>query len=277
MKNILTIDLEDWYHGLLSLDRSTVKYKKLPVRIKDSASRIIELLEEKKTKATFFVLGEIAEKNPDLVENISKQKHEVAVHGFSHTLANQMTEREFREDIRRARETIKEITKQTPIGYRAPFFSLKRSMAYAFEILAEEGFKYDSSIFPAKTPLYGDAKASRFPFFISGPGWKIKEFPPSTFKIGGLSMPVAGGFYLRSLPVFLIASIIRKINREGFPFILYFHPWEIDDKQPKPEGLSFREKFTHYHNLSLTYNKLKYLLENFEFGSVQEFEKTNGE
>lgn len=266
MKNILTIDLEDWYHGLLSQQKIT---KHTPEkRIIKPAYTLLKLLKQNNARATFFVLGSVANALPVLIKDISNVGHEIGIHGYSHIPVNKLDKQEFEQDIQKAKKSIKNIISKDPVSYRAPFFSLKQNMKWAFEILAHKGIKYDSSIFPAKTPLYGDKNAPRFPFWIHGQNWKIKELPLSTLKIGKFVLPIAGGFYLRALPISAINKSIKKINRQNKRFILYVHPWEIDTSQPKPKLITIRERVSHYYNLSSTFDKLTYLLKNFEFGSI---------
>ena len=272
MKNILTIDVEEWYHALFSQHQSIKAEEQPPARIKEVIDKVLDLLKRNTTTATFFILGEVAERFPEIVRRISDDQHEIAVHSQRHRIVAQISPEEFREDICQARDCIRDITSKTPCGFRAPAFSLRRDMRWAFKILSEEGFKYDSSIFPTKNLLYGDPGAPRFPFWLRGDNWKIKEFPPSVLKIGKISIPVAGGFYLRGLPLKLITHSIKVINKLGFSFVLYFHPWELDLGQPRPKGLTFRENFTHYLNRSSMLPKLEYLLNNFEFTSVANLE-----
>lgn len=272
MKNILTIDVEEWYHALFSQQKSIDAGIKYESRIQSSVYKILHLLKKKKTTATFFVLGGVANKFPGLIQNISNENHEIAIHGYRHKQIKQMTPGEFRREICEARDCIKKIISKNPIGYRAPAFSLKQNMDWAFKILSEEGFLYDSSIFPTKNPLYGEPNAPRFPFWIEGKDWRIKEFPPSTLKVCGILVPVSGGFYLRTLHLSFIEHAIKEANKRGFSFILYFHPWELDVEQPRPKGITFRERFTHYFNLSTTFKKLEYLLNNFKFASIAEVE-----
>ncbi|HVP41537.1 MAG TPA: XrtA system polysaccharide deacetylase, partial [Candidatus Krumholzibacteriaceae bacterium] len=247
-------------------------------------------------KATFFVLGWIAERYPDLVRRIQKEGHEIACHGYGHRLVYAQSRDEFTQDIRRAKSILEDITGAKVMGYRAPSYSITNKSQWAFEILAEEGFKYDSSIFPIHHDFYGMPEAPRFPFAISLNGNNnvefsmlncesnvfnnsklntqnshfIIEFPLSTVKVLGTNFPISGGGYFRLFPYLLIKRGLRSINeKEGRPFIFYMHPWEIDSDQPRVKGLSSRSSFRHYVNLDKTESRFRRLLKDFQFSTVK--------
>jgi polysaccharide deacetylase family protein (PEP-CTERM system associated) len=246
-------------------------------------------------KATFFILGWLAERYPDLVRRIQKEGHEIACHGYAHRLVYTQSRDEFRQDIKRAKSTLEDITGSEVVGYRAPSYSITDKSQWAFEVLAEEGFKYDSSIFPIRHDFYGMPNAPRFPFVVSlngtdnvefsvlnfelnsfspsplAPRHSLIEFPISTIKLFGQNVPISGGGYFRLFPYSLIRKGLRNINeKEGKPFIFYMHPWEIDPNQPRVNGVSSRSKFRHYVNLDKTEIKFKRLLNDFQFSTIRQ-------
>jgi polysaccharide deacetylase family protein (PEP-CTERM system associated) len=268
IKNILSIDVEEWFQvenlkKVISPQAWSYCEKRLPANI----SEILNLLEEKGVKATFFVLGWIAEHFPEIVEAIQKKGHEISTHGYSHSLVFTQTEKEFREDVKKSLEIIEKLTGQPVLGYRAPSFSINSRCLWAFEVLSELGIRYDSSIFPIRHPEYGMPSAPRFPHnLMLKNGKELKEFPLSTVRFFGLNLPVAGGAYLRIFPYWYNRWGIKKLNSEGRSAIVYFHPWEIDPDQPR-EQIGFFKGFRHYTNLDLMKRKINKLLEEFEFTS----------
>ena len=270
MKNILSIDVEDWYHGLFSLSGFTINPSK--DRVRQEVNLLFDFLKRKNTIGTIFILGEIVEKYPDIVQKFFKHGFEIGVHTYSHKRVNQMTPLEFSEDLKKCKDVINNAIAVNPVGFRAPAFSINHDMNWAFEILCQEGFKFDSSLFPTLNPLYGDIKSPLTPFSICNSFGSIKEFPMSTLNIMGVPFPVAGGFYLRALPLWIVEWGIKQCNENGYPFILYMHPWEIDPKQTKPSLINNRERITHYYNVKNTLKKLDYLLEKYEFTSFEHYE-----
>jgi polysaccharide deacetylase family protein (PEP-CTERM system associated) len=271
IRNALSFDVEDYFQVAAFsdvVDRST--WDTRPSRVEGNTGRLLELLAKRGLRATFFVLGWIAERHPKLVRDIAASDHEVACHGFSHELIYRQTRECFRAETRRAR-LILEDQAQTPIrGYRAASWSITRNSLWALEILHEEGFVYDSSIFPTHHDIYGIPGALRHPHRISLPqGGSLLEFPPSTLRIGRLNLPVAGGGYFRLLPLELTRWAIRRINSEGSPFLFYLHPWEIDPGQPRLDG-GLKSRFRHYTNLAGCERKLRALLDEFPMGTLWE-------
>lgn len=272
IKNILTIDLEDWYHGLLSQQKSIRTGKIFDERIEDATETLFGLIKKRGNKGTFFVVGELAHRYPKVIQEIANDGHEIGVHSYSHKRVSEMTPEEFRYDLQKCKKAIYGAISKYPISYRAPAFSIKKKMGWAFKILAEEGFRYDSSLFPTMNPLYGDISAPRVPFSIKEVDNKIKEFPLTTLDVLGIPLPVAGGFYLRVLPLLLIMFSVERCNNNGIPFILYVHPWDIDQGQPRPVGISTRERITHYCNIGGAFQKLECLLDKYNFTSIEQFE-----
>ena len=268
MKNALSIDLEDWF-CVYNL-RDVVRRKDWDIqelRIDQSTRLILKLLSIHNTKATFFVLGWIAEQVPGLVREIEEEGHEIATHGYSHTLLTEMTRQSFEEDLKRALEVTKACTHQEILGFRAPSFSITDKTSWAFEILERNGIRYDSSVFPiAFHPDYGVPNSPLSIYKISA---FLTEFPLSCVEILGRRIPCSGGGYFRMYPYLLTKSLLKRCNREGRPAIFYFHPWEVDSKQPRVK-LSWLKRWRHYYNLDKTLNRLDRLLSDFEFTSVKE-------
>ncbi len=269
MMNALTIDVEEYFNvsnfeGYIPRSR----WCYVPMRIEESTLKILELLSVHGVRATFFVLGWVAERLSSLIREIRSAGHEIASHGYDHRLAYEMNPEEFRKDIQRSKAIIEDITGEPVHGYRATSYSLIRSNISYLRILAEEGFLYDSSVFPVHHDRYGIPEWFRFPAMVSEGGCNIYEVPPSTFNILGYNLPIAGGGYLRLFPIQFLSYCLRKINNvENRPAVVYFHPWELDPDQPRIK-LSLSKGFRHYNNLHKTENKISYLLKRFTFGRV---------
>lgn len=271
--NALTIDVEDYFHVTAFKGRiSPDKWDRLPARVFDNTSRSLDLLDEFGVKATFFILGWVAERYPDLVKRIRDSRHEIACHGHGHQLLHDIGPEAFREDVRKARGILEDIGGAQVRGYRAPSYSITAKSLWALDILIEEGFEYDSSIFPVMHDIYGIRDACRFPHVIERPCGRLVEFPLSTVsvKLPGcdLRLPVAGGGYLRLLPAWTLLRALRRINRqEGRPAVLYFHPWEIDPAQPRIRACG-KSRLRHYLNLHTTEGKLRLLLDRLPFAPM---------
>mgnify|MGYP006293476681 CR=1 FL=1 len=269
--NALTIDVEDWFQVANLQDIVNFNdWDKFESRISLTLTQILNLLQDKKAQATFFVLGWIAERFPDLIKQIGNNGHEIATHGYSHKCIYDMTEKDFKEDLKKSIEVLGSITGKDILGYRAPNYSIIPNTTWAFKILAECGIQYDSSIFPIKHNRGGFMTAPRFPFIIDlEHNGKLIEFPLSTLRLFGNNFPVAGGAYLRLYPYWFIRSALKRLNSSGKPIIIYFHPWEIDFLQPRLKT-NFSSKLKHYGNLALTEQKLTRLLSDFKFASVSD-------
>ena len=270
MKNIMTFDIEDWYHANYEEVDSSVcaTYEE---RVQEPTRKILQLLKKTKTSATFFVLGHVAERFPKLISEIADEGHEVASHGYNHKLVYKQTREEFIEDIGKSKHILENIIGEKIIGYRAPSWSVSVSKTpWAWKSLKDVGFLYDSSIFPFKTFLYGDGKSNPYSHEIYLEGNKsIYEAPPSIIKFFNARFPFSGGFYFRLLPLKVIEFGIRRLNRKSCPAILYLHPREIDTEQPKLR-LNFRNNFIHYYNIKNTENKLCRLLSRHKFTSIED-------
>ena len=279
MLNILTIDLEDYF--MVSAFEGVVKredWDKYESRIEHNTHRLLNILNgsfrnpqsaiRNPVRATFFCLGWVAERYPHLIREIHQQGHEIGCHSYDHRLVYGMTPDEFREDIRKSKRLLEDAIGAEVIGYRAPSYSITKNSLWAFEVLIEEGFKYDSSIFPIRHDRYGIPGWERFPHILQGPGQGLHEFPLSTWQVWGLNLPIAGGGYLRHLPYALTHNGILAVNKGGHPVVIYLHPWEFDREQPR-EALSPLTSFRHYHNLGEAMEKkLKLLLHNFSFAPL---------
>jgi polysaccharide deacetylase family protein (PEP-CTERM system associated) len=266
MKNALTVDLEDYFHVSAYSGKVRIEeWDSYPSRVAANTDRLLSLLAENNCLATFFVLGWVAEKKPEIVARVAAAGHEIACHSLLHRSVFNLTPQEFREDTHRAKAVIEDATGKQVRGYRAPSFSVIEKSFWALNILVEEGFQYDSSIFPVEHPSYGVPNAPRTPYWINTASGRILEFPMPTVKIGSKRSPIGGGAYLRFLPYSYTRWAIRHLNQhESFPVCVYIHPWELDPEQPRLGGnLSTRAR--HYFGLGGTEAKLKKLLRDVEF------------
>jgi polysaccharide deacetylase family protein (PEP-CTERM system associated) len=264
--NAFTVDFEDWYQGLEIHKIDT--WHKFEPRIERNCVKILEILKAYDVKATFFVLGYLAEKFPDLIKMIHNLGHEIGSHGFSHTQVFRLSRGEFDSEIKRTNEAICKITGKQPIGFRAPIFSIIQQSYWAFDVLVANDFKYDSSIYPTLNYRYGVVKGNRFRHEITTEtGRKIIEIPVATARFMRQSLPVGGGAYFRVWPYAVTGWAFRKLNRQGRPAVFYIHPWEIDPGQPRIQ-LPKRLSLTHYHRLPSTEGKLRNLLSDFRFSSM---------
>ena len=269
--NAFTVDLEDWYHGLTRTLATPERWSSLPKRAENTIPLLLDLLSESGVRATFFILGDLAEKHPNLIKRISDRGHELGSHGFSHKPIDQLSPEEFRKELEKSREIIAKLTGISPVGYRAPQFSINQKCTWAFKVLAESGFEYDSSVFPARSLFYGYPGASRKPYkpLLNS---NIMEYPVATIRIGKLTVPVAGGVYNRMLPYSIIKWSLRRINQEECPAVIYLHPWELDKQQPRIP-VSSRERITHYGRRNSLDHKLKSLFLDFKFLPLGEVHK----
>ena len=267
MLNALTIDLEDWYQGLTSTGKQIDRWDMYEDRVIENSERLLDVFNQAKVKATFFVLGYVADQFPQLIRMIAEAGHEIGLHSYLHQRVVLLTPDQFRADVLRGREAVEKASGMKVIGYRAPMFSINKSRMWALEILHELGFVYDSSIFPIRNGYYGFPEAPRFPYHPLEEQ-SFVEFPLSTVRFFGINWPAAGGFYLRLLPYTLFRLGVQRINDEGKPAIIYLHPWDLDPDQPYPDP-TLRERFTHYYNLHTAESKLINLLHDFRFGPLR--------
>ncbi len=273
MLNALTIDVEDYFQvNAFAKHVQQDQWDSFPLRVDDNTRRILDLLDTFAIKATFFILGWVAQRLPDLVKEIHHRGHEIACHGYGHELIYQIGPERFRADIRRAKSLLEDQCGVRVCGYRAPSYSITKQSLWALDILVEEGFTYDSSIFPVLHDTYGIPDAERFPHTIQTKFGPLVEFPLTTlpFHLGWKKMrlPIAGGGYLRLLPAELVRWGIARINQQELqPAVLYFHPWEIDPDQPRIKA-GLKSRFRHYLNLDKTEGKLRKLLSSLQFGTM---------
>ena len=270
--NALTIDVEDYY--MVSAFADVVKFEdwsKYESRVERNTIRILDMLDKYNVKATFFVLGWIAQHYPKLVRDIHNRGHEVASHGYNHRLAYDLSLKEFQEDTRISKTLIEDIISVPVIGYRAASYSILKQSFWALDILIEEGFIYDSSIFPIYHDLYGYPEFSRFAVKIYREGvGEIIEAPLSTIRVFGKNIPIAGGGYLRLFPIQFTEWAIQRLNaKERQPALIYLHPWEIDTEQPRLNG-SRRSVFRQYINIDTTARKIERILKSLRLGTIQE-------
>ncbi len=276
MFNALSIDVEDYFQ--VSGFESCVArrdWDNFPSRVVENTQRILGILGEHDVNATFFVLGWVAEKYPDLVKEIDASGHEIGSHSYWHRLIYDLTPDEFRDDLRRSKSVLENIIGRAVVAYRAPTFSITRRSLWALEILTEEGIQFDSSIFPARHDRYGIPGANREIHLVETVAGRIWEFPISMATLWGLSLPASGGGYFRLFPYRLTRSLISSVNRGGRPVMFYLHPWELDPQQPIVNGAGYFARKRHRINLDSTESKLERLLGDFSFGSMEDVLKSH--
>lgn len=264
--NAFTVDLEEWFQGLTSTNPLIDQWPSFESRVVAATENLLSVLHNHRVQATFFVLGYLADQHPALIRRIHVAGHEIAVHGYYHRFVSRLTPDEFAQEIARTSATLTRITGERPLGHRAPYFSFTPDTTWAFTILQEHGFHYDSSIFPARSLLYGMPQAPRFPHWLDA--YQLMEFPISTLRLGGVNWPMAGGFYGRLLPYPLLRWAINQLNQQGQPAIYYLHPWELDTGQQYHQ-VTFRERISHYHGRSRLAPKLEKLFTDFHFTSLR--------
>jgi polysaccharide deacetylase family protein (PEP-CTERM system associated) len=262
--NALTVDLEDWYHGLELPPR---RWRQFEDRLAAPCARLLDILGECDVRATFFVLGDVAERQPDLIREVASAGHEIGTHGCSHRFVYEQEEDEFRADIQRSTQLLERCGCDDVIGHRAPYFSITRESLWALDVLPELGIRYDSSIFPVTNYRYGIPDARPVPHLLSG--GSLVEFPISIWRVAGQKIPVAGGAYFRLLPYSVTRRGLAAINRSGHPAVFYIHPWELDPDHPRIP-LPRRIAITHYANLGATERLLRRLLHDFSFAPMRE-------
>jgi polysaccharide deacetylase family protein (PEP-CTERM system associated) len=278
MLNALTIDVEDYYH--VSGFESVIHFEDwghYESRVERNTLRLLDLLDAHHTKATFFVLGWVAARFPHLVRTLHERGHEVGSHGYAHQRIYTQTPEQFRQETRRSMRILEDATGRPIYGYRAASYSITRESLWALQILQEEGFTYDSSIFPIHHDRYGIPGYQRFCHVLNGHrGKRLLEFPISTVRLAGSNIPIAGGGYLRLFPYSFIRWGIRHINvREDQPALVYLHPWEIDPGQPRIPANAL-SRFRQYVNLEKTEGRLIHLLQDFTFGTMLAVLKDRG-
>ncbi len=270
VKHYLSFDVEEHFH--VSAFASPMRRRHwdcFESRVERNVQKILALLDEHEIRTTFFVLGWVAERHPRMIRDLVKQGHEVASHGYAHELVTAQTPALFREDVRKTKRILEDVTGTSVLGYRAPSFTITTETQWALPILVEEGYAYDSSIFPVFHDRYGVPGATPWCHelsTVSGPLWEI---PPSSFGAFGLRVPVAGGGYFRLFPYPVLRIMLKRLEKDGYPLVMYFHPWELDPAQPRMQG-TLTSQIRHYLNLEKTESRLKCLLQDFAFCPLRE-------
>ena len=270
--NALSVDVEEYYHGMeFEAALPGRQRESLPSRVEGNVDRVLALLAEHEVYATFFTVGQVAEDHPEMIRKIDGAGHEVACHSYRHELVYRQSPEEFRTDIRRAKAVLEDLIGKVVIGYRAPNYSIQAEQQWAYRILLEEGFLYDSSVYPIVHDRYGQADAPRFSYEISRAGdQSLLEFPIGTVQIAGVNFPIGGGGYFRLFPERLFRLGIRRVNtKDNQPVMFYFHPWELDSDQPRP-AMPWHHRFRHYVGLSRQAAKLSQLFRHTRFDTVRE-------
>jgi polysaccharide deacetylase family protein (PEP-CTERM system associated) len=272
MLNALTVDVEDYFQ-VTAFERHVSRrdWDSFPSRVVNSTRRLLHLLAAEQVQATFFVLGWVANRFPDLVREIHSAGHEIGSHSYWHRLAYHLTPEAFRADLVESRDVLQDIIGESVTAFRAPSFSITRRSLWALEILASEGFTTDSSIFPIRHDRYGIPNASPRVHVLSTPAGSLREFPPSVVRFGRWNIPVSGGGYFRCYPLSWTSRALRHINQQKQqPFMFYIHPWELDVDQPRLQAGSFASRRRHYLNLHTTEGKLRQLIRRFRFGKLSD-------
>lgn len=263
MKHVVSIDVEDWYHPL---DPDPATWDTREDRIVASTTEILDIFDETGTRGTFFVLGYVAARHPELVREIARRGHEVGTHGYWHRFVYRQSAQEFETDIRDSLDAIAPLSDTPVAGYRAPYFSITRESLWALDILRGLGLQYDSSIFPVVNHRYGIPDAPRLPYTTDS---GMFEAPISTYPLGRMNVPCGGGAYFRILPYAALRRMYRKLEARGERIIFYLHPWEVDCG-PRPIRIPLSLRVRHHFGLSRTADKLRLLLREFRFGSFRE-------
>lgn len=266
----LSFDIEE--HFQVSAFESPIRrhnWDLFESRVERNTDKILDLIEFKGLRATFFILGWVAERCPALVRRICAGGHEIASHGYAHELVTSQAPQKFREDIRKTKAILEDLTGQHVCGYRAPSFSITNKSSWALSILCEEGYEYDTSIVPIIHDRYGMPEAPSVVHQLKTESGIIWEIPPSTVSICGMRVPIGGGGYFRIFPYWMFKALFQKAEGTNSPLVTYFHPWEIDPDQPRMKG-SRLSRFRHYTNLHRTHERLTRLLDDFAFAPIKE-------
>lgn len=266
--NVMSVDVEDWFsvenmRGIIPRQ----DWERLESRVERNVARLLDLFSSRHIEATFFVLGWIAERHPDMVREIARRGHEVASHGYSHDMITRMTPEEFEADLRRSLDVLARAGSTSVLGFRAPTFSVTRKTMWAVDILKACGLRYDSSVFPIGFhPDYGIADAPLEPHQLPNGLW---ELPMSCAEIFGKRVPCSGGGYFRLFPYPVMRALMRRCNASRRPVVFYLHPWEIDPEQPRVGAMPLLKRFRHYNNIERTFERLERLLADFSFTSAR--------
>ncbi len=270
MLNALTFDIEDYFQ--VEAFKQYIAFDEWPgyqSRVVQNTRKITNILDERNVKATFFILGWVAERFPEMVRQITEDGHEIATHGYAHDMVYTQTQEVFAQDLARSIQILEQISGTKVIGYRAPTYSIIEEAFWAFDELIRQNLRYDSSIFPIVHDRYGVPDSDRFPHMINRDSvGTLHEFPLSTLRLWKWNFPIAGGGYLRLFPYWMVKSGVASLNRQQKPAIIYLHPWELDPDQPKIPNIPAKTRFRHYVNLHKTAGKLRKLTQDFNFGPI---------
>lgn len=271
--NLLTVDLEEWFVVEALSERYSINdWSSLPSTVIKNSRLLLSLFDNYGARATWFVLGWVCERYPELIAEIASRGHEIACHSYAHRRVDSLSQFEFQEDTQRAIDAIEKVTGERPLGYRAPSWSMNERVPWAFETLARLGFTYDSSIFPIKHDLYGIPDGPRHFFRMSfEDGGFLFELPASTFRIFGRNLPIVGGGYLRHAPYWYSRFMVRRLNANGQPAVVYVHPWELDSDPPQISGLTSVQQYRMYGSTAVLLRKLEKLLSEFRFTTVESY------
>jgi len=270
MRHHFTIDVEEYFQvAALEPYVARADWGRLESRVARQMEQLLALLARHHARATCFVVGWLADRQRELIRSIADAGHEIASHGWEHAKVTTLTPAQFRESVRRSKHVLEEITTTPVDGYRAPNFSIVQGREWALDILIEEGYRYDSSLFPVRRPGYGYPAGRTDPYWIERPAGRIAEIPPTTLRCAGMRFPAAGGAYFRLFPYGLVRAALRQCERRGTPGTFYIHPWEIDPEQPRL-AVSWLTSARHYGGLGRTLPRLERLLTEFRFRPIGE-------
>ncbi|MBN1493561.1 MAG: DUF3473 domain-containing protein [Candidatus Omnitrophica bacterium] len=271
MKIILTFDVEEYYQveNFKSVIRQD-EWKNFDSRLTVGLMRILRILDDHNAKATFFVLGCVAEKRPDVIRHIAERGHEIASHGYGHELVYKQTQEEYKKDVERSLQILGTLAQKKIRSYRAPCFSISRKTMWAYDVIKELGIEFDSSLFPMHHDHYGLPSKERYPYVIKTQKGQLQEIPISTAEVLGKRIPFAGGGYFRMLPLWVIKKCMQQVNAAEQVVNMYFHPWEFDPEQPRITTNALAA-FRHYINLDKTESKLRAIMSGNEFMTIAEY------
>jgi polysaccharide deacetylase family protein (PEP-CTERM system associated) len=265
-----TVDVEEYFNFIGFESRfPRSDWDKMEGRVENNVARMLDSLARHDAKGTFFILGWLGNRYPQMVRAIAAEGHEVASHGWEHRRVLEMAPAEFRDSVRRTKQRLEDLIGQPVVGYRAPHFSIVRGDEWALDILVEEGYRYDSTLFPVRRPGYGYTNGKRDPHQLARPGGSLVEIPPATLSLWKLTLPAGGGAYFRIFPYALVRSALLECQNRGVPGTFYIHPWEIDPDQPRLPVPTL-ERWRHYWGLQRTSERLERLLSEFRFRSILE-------
>jgi len=269
-RHVLSFDVEEHFQVAAFWSPARRReWDQLASRVERNTRKIADLLSEHSTKATFFVLGWVAERHPDLVKDLAQQGHEIASHGYGHELVHTQTPTQFREDVRQSKQILEDLIGRQVMGYRAPSFSITSQTEWAIPVLIEEGYRYDSSIYNRFRSTQRSRVARAGTYQLETEAGTIWEVSPSTMNACGLQLPVAGGGYFRLFPYAASKMFLKNLEMQGSQLVMYLHPWELDPEQPRMNG-SVLSKVRHYMNLGKTEQRLRWLLRDFSFAPINE-------